>query len=216
KVRKQKSFFQKLLEHAYKLGKNSGLQFFIVDSSSQQGQTFGDRLQHAFATFFARGFSKVIIIGNDCAQLQTQDIQNAAGLLQQKAAVFGPARDGGVYLLGLDKTLFEQNSGFSEINWQTNSVLTELQNWCGDLEFINLKQVYSDLDSYQDVRYAYYKKQLPQVILTLLLIVFSSVKYRTNQIILFLKNYLNPSYSFRGPPTFLRNFGSFLIVPLSL
>ncbi|WP_158267444.1 TIGR04282 family arsenosugar biosynthesis glycosyltransferase [Adhaeribacter arboris] len=174
----------------------------MVNSSSQQGHTFGERLQKAFATFFARGFAKVIIIGNDCAQLRTKDIKQAATLLQQKAAVFGPARDGGVYLLGLDKTLFEQNTGFAQINWQTSSVLAELQAWSNNYETINLATVYSDLDTYQDLQVAYYNKQLPQLLLTLLAAVFSTLQYQSSPFTFSFKNYLTPSFSFRGPPLF--------------
>ncbi|MDQ4139452.1 MAG: DUF2064 domain-containing protein [Bacteroidota bacterium] len=202
KVSEQKRFFQRLVEHARWLGHKSGLAFFVVDSCCQQGHTFGERLEQAFAAFFARGFSKVIIMGNDCAQLRTEDIRNAATLLQQKAAVFGPAQDGGVYLLGLDKALFEQNTGFSQIHWQTSTVFSELQAWCGNFETINLDPVYSDLDSYQDVRFAFYAKHLPQEFLFALKTLFTNIKNPSSRILIFVKSYLTPSFSFRGPPLF--------------
>lgn len=188
------------MQHARCLGQQSGLPFYVVDSNGQHGHTFGERLHQAMASFFDLGFAKVLVIGNDCAELQATDINQAAALLQNKAAVFGPARDGGVYLLGLDKTVFTQKRGFTHINWQTASVLTELQVWCGDQETITLSPVYADLDSIQDLRYAFFKKLLPAPLLAVVAAIFATIQYDYLSFIFLVISQFTTSFSFRGPP----------------
>lgn len=202
KAQKQKRLFQLLVQHAQNLGQQTGLPFFVVDSSSQQGNTFGERLQSTFAVFFARGFAKVIAIGNDCVQLKATEIKQAARQLQNSQAVFGPAHDGGVYLLGLDQTLFQNKPGFTEINWQTATVLTELQTWCGGCETQLLPQVYADLDTWQELQTAYVARQLPFACQAFLAGLFADISYLINRFTYRFRNIFVFSYSFRGPPVY--------------
>ena len=199
KAPQQKQLFRLLVQHARLLGQQTGLPFFVVDSASQQGNTFGERLQNAFAALYAQGFAKVIAIGNDCVQLKAEDIQQATHHLQNNKAVFGPALDGGVYLLGLDQALFRLKTGFSEINWQTATVLAELQTWCGS-EMLVLPQVYTDLDTSHQVLAAFAAKQLPSAYMALLMQIFTNWVYRVNPFILRVSTLFASSYSFRGPP----------------
>ena len=202
KAVKQRQLFRLLVQHAQQLGHQSGLPFFVVDSSCQQGQTFGERLQNAFAAFFNRGFAKVIAIGNDCVQLRSEDIRQAAYQLQTNQAVLGPAHDGGVYLLGLDQALFRQKPGFTEINWQTATVLSELQTWCAG-SLILLPAVYADLDTFQEVKAAFAARQLPLTCMVLLAGTFNKLAYPISRITGWFNSIYVSSYSLRGPPGFL-------------
>lgn len=88
----------------------------------QRGADLGERMENAFATLFAEGYSRVVIIGSDCPGLTTEQIGHAFTLLESEPLVVGPARDGGYYLLGMNrlhKRLFDQ------VPWSTNQVLEE-------------------------------------------------------------------------------------------
>ncbi len=198
----QKQLFCLLVRHAQALGQQTGLPFFVVNSADQKGDTFGERLQNAFAAFFAQGFAKVIAIGNDCVQLKAKDIKQAAAQLQNHQAVFGPARDGGVYLLGLEQALFRHQPGFADINWQTATVLTELQTWCTGYQTLLLPRVYADLDTFAEVQTAFAAKQLPFACLALLADVFAHLCYCVNRFICRITPLYISSYSFRGPPVY--------------
>ena len=61
----------------------------------------GARLLAAFEAGFGGGAEAVVAIGSDCPDLGAGDIADAFLALQGADAVFGPARDGGYWLVGL-------------------------------------------------------------------------------------------------------------------
>ena len=69
----------------------------------QNGNDLGERMHNSFKELFDQGFTRIIIIGSDCFQLKTENLEEAVALLESNAAVIGPASDGGYYLLGLTK-----------------------------------------------------------------------------------------------------------------
>ncbi|SMD32046.1 hypothetical protein SAMN04488029_0384 [Reichenbachiella faecimaris] len=87
----------------------------------QSSGDLGNKMEEAFKVELTK-YSKVCIIGTDCAQLSSDIITNAFDRLQHHDFVIGPANDGGYYLLGmkqLDSALFEG------INWSTDQVLSQ-------------------------------------------------------------------------------------------
>ncbi|MEL7532791.1 MAG: DUF2064 domain-containing protein [Bacteroidota bacterium] len=115
-----------LITHAHQAALKSGLQTFWLDEAEQVGNTFGERLANAYEALFAKGFTKVIAIGNDCPNLNATDIQKAASLLQKQDWVLGPARDGGLYLLGLSETSYAREA-FLALDWEEKSLLASLE-----------------------------------------------------------------------------------------
>jgi rSAM/selenodomain-associated transferase 1 len=86
---------------------------------AQCGQDLGSRMQHAFESTL-RSAPWAIILGTDCPDLETSDVQQAIDAMHNGAnAVAGPAFDGGYYLLGLRRA---SASLFREIPWGTESV----------------------------------------------------------------------------------------------
>jgi rSAM/selenodomain-associated transferase 1 len=88
----------------------------------QTGDDLGERMKNAFATAFAEGFEKVVIIGSDCPQLTPAHIQKAFDHLNEYEIVVGPAVDGGYYLLGMKKLAPEL---FTNKVWSSDHVLTQ-------------------------------------------------------------------------------------------
>jgi len=86
----------------------------------QNGKTLGDRLIHAFETLFRKNYQRVAAIGTDAPQLSPADIDSSFDLLKGQDAIFGPARDGGYYLVGLSRFI---PGLFQEIPWSTDQVL---------------------------------------------------------------------------------------------
>lgn len=85
----------------------------------QKGQDRGERLQHAFASTFARRFRKAVIVGTDIPDLTAGLIDEALHLLDSYDAVIGPNHNGGYYLLGL-KAVHEEL--FHNVPWGTSRV----------------------------------------------------------------------------------------------
>lgn len=88
----------------------------------QEGEGLGVRMQKAFDQAFADGFSKVAVIGTDCAAITSQILKQAFEQLEEYPVVIGPSQDGGYYLIGMSNfypELFEQKK------WSTPSVFKQ-------------------------------------------------------------------------------------------
>ncbi len=78
----------------------------------------GDKLKQAFS-YVSQRSEKVIVIGSDCAQLQSDHINQSFSKLDDHDTVIGPSLDGGYYLLG---TKDYQAEIFENIEWSTDKV----------------------------------------------------------------------------------------------
>jgi hypothetical protein len=88
-----------------------------------QGQgDLGARMLRATNEAFAAGAEAVVIIGADCPELDAALVQRAFDTLRTHPLVFGPAKDGGYYLVGLRRPL---PALFHGIAWSTGSVLAD-------------------------------------------------------------------------------------------
>lgn len=124
----------------------------------QYGNDLGSRMRNAFQRLFSKGYGKIIILGTDCGELESEIVINAFELLDQIEVVIGPARDGGYYLLGMNK----MNAGlFEEIPWSTEMVLfltmekLEKQNISYEL-----LEILSDVDRIEDWKKLKKKRKL--------------------------------------------------------
>ncbi len=107
------------------ISRQTGLPVFCISEQQQVGTTFGERFTHALRQVFAAGYERVISVGNDCLTLNTATLRQAAEHLQSHAAVLGPATDGGLYLLGLDRETFGAG-GFEQLPWQQETLYDEV------------------------------------------------------------------------------------------
>jgi rSAM/selenodomain-associated transferase 1 len=74
----------------------------------QGGGGLGCRLQRQLQRAFTAGAEQVVLIGSDLPQLEAQDLERAFQSLQQWPLVLGPASDGGYWLIGLQRSAFQQ------------------------------------------------------------------------------------------------------------
>lgn len=139
------------IAHAERVARQSGLPVVHVSSAQQRGGTFGERLVSAFRLVFARGYDKVLAIGNDCPCLTAPLLQAAAARLQAQEVVLGPARDGGAYLIGLSAGGF-RSGDFGRLAWQTPSCYESLLTYCR-AHGLSCAQLppHRDLDTRRDV-----------------------------------------------------------------
>ncbi len=80
----------------------------------------GDKMKAAFSQGFTEGYQNIIGIGTDLPDLTASLIEAAFVKLKQKDFVFGPAEDGGYYLVG---TSHPQLYIFENKPWSTESLL---------------------------------------------------------------------------------------------
>jgi rSAM/selenodomain-associated transferase 1 len=107
----------------------------------------GQKMQAAFEWGFAQGYTKICIVGSDLFELEVSDIEEAFRQLQQNDIVFGPANDGGYYLMGMAQLY---KNAFLDKAWSTSSVLQQTIEDLSDLTiaFLNTK---TDIDTVEDL-----------------------------------------------------------------
>ncbi|MEM7102213.1 MAG: TIGR04282 family arsenosugar biosynthesis glycosyltransferase [Bacteroidota bacterium] len=116
-----------------------------IDEFSKKVQVIGD-LGHKMQSAFEEGlktYDKVVIIGSDCPLLTPEIINQAFESLNQHKVVFGPANDGGYYLLGMTEMV---DSIFNNKPWSTPLLLDIT---CKELE--NQSISYALLEELPDV-----------------------------------------------------------------
>ena len=120
----------------------------IYQKHQQKGKNLGIRMHNAFEDAFLKGYKKVVIVGSDLYDLNTEDINESFKQLDMYDIVIGPAEDGGYYLLGM-KTLNSQV--FLNKDWGTATVF---QNTINDLlnDSVFLLEELNDIDIYEDIK----------------------------------------------------------------
>lgn len=85
----------------------------------------GLRMKRSFQDAFRAGATEAVIIGTDIPELTNVIIRKAFDALKLKNLVLGPAKDGGYYLIGLQKNSLSKAIPdlFSGINWGAGDVL---------------------------------------------------------------------------------------------
>ncbi len=81
----------------------------------------GERMESAFSEACLR-YHKVVIIGSDCYDLDSERLNHAFEALEENDVVIGPAFDGGYYLIGMKQLHPEL---FRNKTWSTQSVLPD-------------------------------------------------------------------------------------------
>jgi len=115
----------------------------------QKGESLGDRMSHAFQQGFKDGYERIVLIGSDLPDITSSQINAGLEALNTNDVVFGPAEDGGYYLVGFSKfhDFVFQNKPWSQDNLleETLSELKEKRVTFSTLETLN------DIDTFEDL-----------------------------------------------------------------
>ena len=118
-------------------------------------------MQGAFQYGFEQGFNKILLIGSDLPDITKEIIDTGFENLQSKEVVFGPAEDGGYYLIGITKM---HEIIFKDKPWSQSSLLAltlaqlkEEQRTVGFLETLN------DIDTFEDLVVSELYKNNPEI-----------------------------------------------------
>ena len=72
-----------------------------------------------------KGTGPIIVIGTDCPQVRASDIADALKALETHDVVFGPADDGGFWLIGMNGPV--EPSVFDNVRWSHAKTLSDMQ-----------------------------------------------------------------------------------------
>ena len=106
-------------------------------------------MSHAFKQGFEDGYDRIVLIGSDLPDITESQINAGLQALKSNEVVFGPAEDGGYYLVGFSKfhDFVFQNKPWSQDNLleETLSELKENRVSFSTLETLN------DIDTFEDL-----------------------------------------------------------------
>ncbi|MFI1773200.1 TIGR04282 family arsenosugar biosynthesis glycosyltransferase [Thalassobellus citreus] len=115
----------------------------------QEGNDLGERMKNAFKKGFEDGYKRIVLIGSDLPDINSQHIENGLKALNNTEVVFGPAEDGGYYLIGLNKM---HDFIFENKPWSQSNLLEKT---CSELDKKNIKFTtlvsLNDIDTFEDL-----------------------------------------------------------------
>ncbi|WP_242202228.1 TIGR04282 family arsenosugar biosynthesis glycosyltransferase [Aestuariivivens insulae] len=125
----------------------------------QQGKDLGERMLNAFKKGFEEGYERIVLIGSDLPDISETHIKNAFAALQEVNVTFGPAEDGGYYLVGLSEL---HPNVFIDKPWSTSHLLddTLLELKRNNIAY-KLLEPLNDIDTFEDLKASkFYKSNL--------------------------------------------------------
>lgn len=89
----------------------------------QTAQSTGSLSPRLSRIFSAKG--PIAVIGTDCPQIHAHDIAKAFAYLTRHKAIFGPAEDGGFWLMAMNGPV--KHEVFSNIRWSSRHTLADIK-----------------------------------------------------------------------------------------
>lgn len=131
---------------------DSARDYFLRFGSDVFPQTKGDLGEKMYAAVhycFQKAYRSVVLIGVDIPDISEAIVQQAFDYLRNHDIVFGPAADGGYYLVGLNQPLKEL---FHGMPWSTGQVLTKSLELAKKSGYsVVLTEILEDIDTIDDV-----------------------------------------------------------------
>jgi len=121
------------------------------DQFDQVAQVSGSLSPRLAACFARKG--PTVIIGTDSPQIKAQDIAEAFKLLKSNTLVFGPASDGGFWLIGARGPVPAEI--FDSVAWSTETAMSDIErNVNGDIAYLRTLTDIDDIDALREYRRA--------------------------------------------------------------
>lgn len=115
----------------------------------QKGEDLGEKMKNAFVEGFNQKYDSIVLIGSDLPDISNEIMEEAFVKLEQEDFVFGPAQDGGYYLIGLNKI---NENVFKNKPWsQSNLLEITLKELEENKVSFTLLKTFNDIDEYEDL-----------------------------------------------------------------
>ncbi len=130
-----------------------------IDIQAQTGRDLGEKMCNAFSDVFATDVGRAVLIGSDIPDLDIGIIHEAFTILENKDMAIGPAEDGGYYLMGFQKEVFDGDV-FTGIDWGTGAVFQQTQQHIHDAGLKgHILPIWQDIDTFEDLHAFYHRSK---------------------------------------------------------
>jgi uncharacterized protein len=104
----------------------------------QRGKHMWEKLLNVFNDFYRMGVTEVVIVNCDVPTMKREHVEKAFELMKSNDLVFGPANDGGFYLIGGGKV---SAALFDGVEWKKPDVLKRT---AANAQKLGLRVAYTD------------------------------------------------------------------------
>lgn len=137
------------------------------DCREQAPGDLGQRMHHACETAFQENASQTVVIGTDCPSITEETLSQAFHHLESHDITYGPAADGGYYLIGMRSPPIHV---FRNIDWGQSTVLEQsLRAARKDNLNVKLLPTLPDVDNPEDIEAGLQAIQLSERICAIVL-----------------------------------------------
>lgn len=127
----------------------------------QQGEDLGARMKNAFKKGFEDGYERIVLIGSDLPDITAPHIEKGLEVLKKKNVVFGPAVDGGYYLVGQTKI---HDCIFDNMPWSASNLLETTFHRLNDYNItFDTLETLNDIDTIEDLEASKFYQNNPQL-----------------------------------------------------
>jgi len=102
-----------------------GLPVIHIADNEQRGNGFAERITNAVEDVWAKGYERVIVLGNDCPELDIDSYQRCIEWLDKGNSCLIPTQHGGAGLIALHKSQYNA-SHWIDLEWQSAATFDEL------------------------------------------------------------------------------------------
>lgn len=117
-----------------------------------EGQGVGDLGARMGRSLRARPPGPVVLIGSDIPEIRPDHIHQAFDILKRRDAVFGPAADGGYWLVGLSRRRPIPRRFMMDVRWSTEHALADTLAGLPASASVGLLDALADIDTGADYR----------------------------------------------------------------
>jgi rSAM/selenodomain-associated transferase 1 len=112
----------------------------------------GLNMSYSFEVIFRKGYRKAVLVGADIPDLSESIVLHAFDLLSYNDLVYGPAEDGGYYLVGMRKLI---KVVFENVPWSSDTTLSKSLEQAGKSGYtVGFTNTLRDIDTIEDVKKA--------------------------------------------------------------
>lgn len=172
---KNQLLWKKMNERVLKTIKKTKIKYYHSNEKNQVGANFGEKITHAIQTVFEEGYENVIVIGNDSPQLTTKTLLETTQKIQSNDFIFGPDKNGGVYLIAISKKNFNKKN-FTKLSWKTSNLFEEIKTTYANNRVEYLEQL-NDVNNISDVSKVAYTFTYNNIFRAIILSVIHKLEY---------------------------------------
>lgn len=142
----------RLYHHTLDVIKDTNIPYQISSEISQVANGFNSKISDAVSHSFNAGFDHVIVIGNDCPDINRSDIITAYNNVLNGSHSLGHTKDGGSYLFTLSKKQWDRNN-FEALPWCTAELGNALEHYLSKQSNTIRLNTKSDIDTLKNLKH---------------------------------------------------------------